>query len=189
MCLLGIAFRQFEDAPLLILANREEEWDRPSTGPAIMPRQVGFPAWVGGTDRLAGGTWLGVNEHGLVVAVTNRPKQSLPPEPPSRGLLCRSLLRFANVPAASEHAWQELRSGQFAGCNLILVSRDQGVVIHAGDELGRVALSPGLNLITNGDLEDPRDRRIARVRRTRPPRRVPGICQSRDRFFNHSRPR
>src|SRR5438552_3923058 len=78
MCLSGIALRQFEDWPVLVLANREEAYSRPSAGPQIFPRQVDRPAWMGGVDLTAGGTWLGVNELGLFVAVTNR-KKSTPP--------------------------------------------------------------------------------------------------------------
>ena len=37
--------------------------------------------------------------------------------------------------------------------------------MHAGDHLKKLALLPGLQIITNGDLNDPNDRRIALARR------------------------
>ena len=40
---------------------REERFDRPTQYPKI---QSGTPRAVCGTDRRAGGTWLGVNQHG-----------------------------------------------------------------------------------------------------------------------------
>ncbi len=72
MCLLGIAFKRFDRAPLLVLANREEFYARPAAGPQIFGRIGEKPAWMGGVDLLAGGTWMGVNEPGVLVAITNR---------------------------------------------------------------------------------------------------------------------
>jgi hypothetical protein len=57
-----------------------------------------------------------------------------------------------------------LRSGQYAGCNLLIAGSDAAVVVEFGDGLQVTNLSPGLHLITNGPLNDPHDRRIARVR-------------------------
>ncbi|MEC8992263.1 MAG: NRDE family protein, partial [Candidatus Latescibacterota bacterium] len=64
-------------------ANREEVYSRPSAPPAWQQQQRAFAV----TDLQAGGTWLGVSETGVVVAVTNR-RESLPAEDPrSRGHL------------------------------------------------------------------------------------------------------
>ena len=89
MCILAIQYRAAKDAPVLLAHNREERLDRPSLPPRI---QSGKPRVVCGIDRKAGGTWLGVTQHGLAVAVANRPKAVVPAEPRSRGLLCRELL-------------------------------------------------------------------------------------------------
>src|SRR5438046_760258 len=120
MCLLGIAFWQFDEMPLLVLANREEFYARPTAGPLHFPRQGDAPAWFGGIDLAAGGTWLGVNECGLLVAVTNRKKQGPPANPPSRGLLCRSLLMCRESPSALAFALRELHGNRYAGCNLLI---------------------------------------------------------------------
>src|SRR5438105_13771126 len=101
MCLLAIHFQVCDQAPLLIAANREEYYARPSLPPAIQP---GTPRVLCGIDARAGGTWLGVNEHGLVVAVTNRAKPSPPAAARSRGLLCRELLNFRRAGTAIEFA-------------------------------------------------------------------------------------
>ena len=45
MCLLGIAFSQFVELPLLVLANREEFYARPSAGPLLFPRAGESAAW------------------------------------------------------------------------------------------------------------------------------------------------
>ncbi len=165
MCLLGIEFGRFEDFPVLVLANREEFYARPSAGPRLFPRDRENPGWMGGVDLIAGGTWLGVNEFGLIVAVTNR-KKHLPPEnPPSRGLLCRKLLAGRESASVIEKALRELEGNRIAGCNLLIADRDSAIVIEAGDTLKATELPPGLHLLANAELNDPADRRIERVRR------------------------
>jgi uncharacterized protein with NRDE domain len=162
MCLLAILYRVLDDAPLLVAANREEYFDRPALPPSVQP---GRPRVLCGLDRRAGGTWLGVNEHGLIVAVTNRAKTHVPPDPPSRGLLCRRLLEFEDAEAAAEFGLAELATGRYAGANYVCVDAAAGFVLHGGDRVEQVALQPGLQIITNGDLNDGGDRRIALARR------------------------
>src|SRR5262245_12126371 len=165
MCLLGIAFRQIDGWPVLVLANREEFYARPSMGPKYFPREGEMPAWLGGTDLVAGGTWLGVNEYGLLAAVTNRQKQSLPENPPSRGLLCRSLLGYRDAATAAAAAVAELETNRYAGCNLLIANGDGAIVIEAGDVLKATRLKPGLHLVTNGAFDAADDPRIHRVRK------------------------
>ena len=83
MCLLALFFRVAEDAAVVVGANREEAYARGGTPPQVLE---GPPRAVAGLDPTAGGTWLGVNGHGLLVAVTNRPKSEAPAQPRSRGL-------------------------------------------------------------------------------------------------------
>ena len=100
MCLLSIFHRTLPGAPLLVAANREEFFDRPFLPPHIEGRGARFLA---GVDIRAGGTWLGVNEHRVVAAVTNRAKTSPPERPRSRGLLCRDLLECATAQEAPSY--------------------------------------------------------------------------------------
>ena len=69
MCLIVLFTRQFDTCPLVLGANREERYGRPSTAPRWLG---GTPDVFAGQDQIAGGTWLGVNGHGVVVAITNR---------------------------------------------------------------------------------------------------------------------
>jgi uncharacterized protein with NRDE domain len=85
MCVLAMLL---EPGRLLVAANRDERVDRPSAPPAEVE-----PGVVAGRDLLAGGTWLGVNSHGLFVALTNRKIPASTPDAPSRGLLAREALR------------------------------------------------------------------------------------------------
>ena len=90
MCILAIQYKLVPDTPILVAANRDEAFDRPSAVPSI---QSGKPRVLCGVDQTAGGTWLGVNQHGLFAAACNRMKMSAPASPRSRGTLCRELLR------------------------------------------------------------------------------------------------
>ncbi|MFO0043801.1 MAG: NRDE family protein, partial [Pseudomonadota bacterium] len=66
MCLLALAWRERQDWPLLVAANRDEFHHRPAAPLARWPE--GFLA---GRDLAAGGTWLGARPDGRFAAVTN----------------------------------------------------------------------------------------------------------------------
>jgi uncharacterized protein with NRDE domain len=91
-----------KDFPVLVAANRDEHYDRPSAAPHQWSTE---PRIVAGEDLLAGGTWLGINEHGLLVGILNR-RANAEPDPllksrtRSRGLLCLDLLSFNSAAAA-----------------------------------------------------------------------------------------
>src|SRR5438270_332777 len=156
MCLLALLYRVTNDAAVVVAANREEFYARRGDPPR---RLDGVPA-VGGVDPMHGGTWLGVNAHGLLVAVTNRSRSQLPASPRSRGLLARELLGFASAAQASRHAAQVLDAGGYAGCNFLCVDRREAVVIQAGDWLRIRPLPPGVHVLSNRDVNDPTDLRV-----------------------------
>jgi uncharacterized protein with NRDE domain len=160
MCLLALFYRVVDDAPLVVGANREEFYNRPADPPRILE---GPARAVAGMDRMASGTWLGVNEGGLVVAVTNRPRSQLPPQPRSRGLLARDLLGCRSAREAIDLATRELDQGRYAGCNILCADTERLVVFQAGDWLRIQHLPPGLHVLTNGDINDSRDARLAYV--------------------------
>src|SRR5262245_43132324 len=158
MCLLALFFRAVKDAPLVVGANREERYDRPGAPPHLLDGPCRAAA---GVDPQAGGTWLGVNDRGVLVAVTNRPKLQPPAHPRSRGLLARDLL--LNCPRAAdavEAAKCELSDNRYAGCNLVVADRERAVVLHAGDWLSVWPLPPGLHVLANRDINQEGDARV-----------------------------
>jgi uncharacterized protein with NRDE domain len=70
MCLLIVCSRVVDGFPLVVAANRDERLDRPAEAIALL--QAADPAVLGGHDLLAGGSWLAVNEHGVVAGLTNQ---------------------------------------------------------------------------------------------------------------------
>jgi uncharacterized protein with NRDE domain len=160
MCLLALLNRVTEGAALVVGANREEAYSRGGLPPQFLE---GVSA-VGGVDPTHGGTWLGVNAQGVLVAVTNRPKSAVPTEPPSRGLLVRDLLRCPTAGLAVQQATERLQSASFAGCNLLCADESEAVLVHAGDWLRARPLPPGIHVLANSDVNDPTDRRVTHAR-------------------------
>lgn len=158
MCLVALFFRVVEDAAVVVGANREEFHARPGEPPQILDGPLKS---VGGRDPHAGGTWLGVNERGVLVAVTNRRKTHIPAPALSRGQLVRDALGCATAAAAVELATRALEQDRYAGCNLIVADAERAVVLQAGDWLRVRPLPPGLHVVANGDVNDESDGRVA----------------------------
>ena len=162
MCLLAIQYRLDEQTPILVAANREEFYDRPSSPPSI---QSGKPRVLSGLDQQSGGTWLGVNQYGMFVGASNRRKLIPPIAPRSRGTLCKDLLRCASAQEAMHLAMEELATNRYEGVNFVIADAESGWVVHGGDEPNVVKLEEGLSVIANRDLNDPRDERVALAHR------------------------
>ena len=101
MCTLIILRRPKKDWPVLIAANRDEMksrlWDPPAR------HWPDRPDTVAGRDRLAGGSWLGHNDHGIVAAILNRHGTLGPAnDKRSRGELVLDALEHANASDATE---------------------------------------------------------------------------------------
>ncbi len=162
MGIIAIQYQTANDSPLLAAFNREERISRQCTPPRI---QSGRPRVVCGIDRNSGGTWAGVNQHGLFIAVVNCPKRNVAYEPRSRGLLCKELLASKNAEEALEKAVRELSSGCYGGGNFLCVDRVSGGVVYGGDEVEQERLRPGLHLLSANRLDDFHDPRQEFVRR------------------------
>ncbi len=94
---MAFYFGMNDDYPLLLAANRDEHYDRPSTAPQVL---LGPLKILAGRDLRVGGTWLGVNEYGLVVGILNRRLNGIEPtrtSARSRGLLCMDLLALKSA--------------------------------------------------------------------------------------------
>ncbi len=162
MGILAIQYRTLSDVPILIALNREELFSRQSLPPKI---QSGRPRVVCGLDRKSGGTWAGVNQHGMFVAAINAPKRNVPYDPRSRGLLCKELLSCATASEAIELAESELKTGVYDGVNFLCVDRTSGGAVYGGNEVGVDFLRPGLHMLTANRMDDRDDPRQEYVRR------------------------
>ena len=90
MCLILLALDAHPDYPLVVAANRDEFYQRPT---AAADFWTDAPTVIAGRDLLEGGTWLGLDRRGRFAAVTNyRQGRREAAAPRSRGHLVRDFL-------------------------------------------------------------------------------------------------
>ncbi|HZP43717.1 MAG TPA: NRDE family protein [Candidatus Binatia bacterium] len=161
MCTLAVYFRVFPSRPVVVAANRDELLARPAAPPTLLRDEP--PRAFGGRDLVAGGTWLGVNDAGLVAGLLNR-RAPAPPDPGrrSRGLLCLDALEARRAREAAARVLRE-PAGHHNPFNLLVVDPEDAVVlVQARDGAPRAAaLEPGVHVLTNLDVNDPTCPRIA----------------------------
>ena len=161
MCLLLLGFKKSAQLPVIVAANRDEFYDRPTEPPQLIADR---PRVLAGRDVRAGGTWLGVNEYGLLVAVTNRhTDQPEQPGLPSRGALCLEALKCDGAEAAAVLAADHSSREPHNPFNLLAVDPDHAFVISNLDGPRPEALSPGWHVIANQALDDVEDPRVTRA--------------------------
>ncbi len=146
----------------MVGANRDEFFGRPAAGPAII--NLEFGAVVAPRDLRAGGTWLGVNQHGLFAALTNRPmhEQELDPQRRSRGLLVLDALRERSAIAAMEK-FEQLPAQAYNSFNLLVADRDSIHAVTYDQTVSRVDLPSGPTVIGNSDPAAPPTPKLARL--------------------------
>ncbi|WP_439134609.1 NRDE family protein [Pseudomaricurvus sp.] len=150
MCLILFALRAHADYPLIVAANRDEYFARPTQFADFWPDH---PDLLAGKDLLAGGSWLGVNRRGQFAAVTNvRNGLDLHTRPESRGELVTQCLL---TPSTTE-ALQQLgkRHDQYNGFNL-LAGHPRQLFYTSNRSLqgGIKELSKGVYGLSNGGLD------------------------------------
>jgi len=162
MCTLILLSRPGHDWPLILGANRDEMADRPWDPPGRhWEDRAGV---IAGRDQLAGGSWLGVNEHGLVAGILNR-QGTLGPQSGkrSRGELVLEALDHADAQVAAD-ALSAIDPTSYRPFNLIIGDNMDIFWLSHRDSssTGRIKiekLPPGLSIFTDlerNDMESPR---------------------------------
>lgn len=136
----------FDEAPIVVAANRDERLDRPSHPPRVTATS---PAVLAPGDERAGGTWIGVNDRRLFAGVTNRWVSADVSADRSRGLLVRDVLESGSVEEAIEVLERAIKSKTYDGFNLLLAERKRAVLAEFDEVLRRRELSPGVHVVVN----------------------------------------
>ena len=156
MCTLVVAWQVFPDAPVTVAANRDESLDRPSEPPAVRAEN---PRIVAPSDGEAGGTWLGYNEFGLFVAVTNRWTDTDLAGERSRGLLVRDALECETAEDAARLTERAVESDEYDGFNLVVADANASLLLEWDGRLRVTNLDPGVHVVMNtgaiGDVTIP----------------------------------
>ncbi len=115
MCLLLVANKVHPKYKLIIAANRDEDYSRPT-------EKAGFwndyPNIAAGRDLKDGGTWLGISKEGKFAAITNFRDLDKKENAPSRGMLTKNFLTGRSSPL--EYS-EELKrnAAEYNGFNLV----------------------------------------------------------------------
>ncbi|MEE8320277.1 MAG: NRDE family protein [Gammaproteobacteria bacterium] len=145
MCLILFSYQQDSDCPLIIAANRDEFYSRPSD-PAGFWEDA--PHILAGRDRLCGGTWLGVDRYGRFSTVANYRDPSVDKTNTlSRGML---VSHFLLGDKTAEHYLRDVKQQchRYNGFNLL--AGDKSGFFYLSGPTGELSsLSPGLYGLSN----------------------------------------
>ena len=151
MCLILFAYNRHPRYRLVLAANRDEFYARPT-------KPLGYwddyPTILAGRDLQAGGTWLGITTDGRWAAVTNyRDPRHTIPGAPSRGDLVTSFLK--STLCASDFLKDLSRaSGQYNGFNL-LAADERKIAYFSNRGNGVAVLGAGVYGLSNSLLDTP----------------------------------
>jgi len=146
MCLILFAYKMQNSTPLVVAANRDEFYTRPTKAAHYWEN---FPDLLAGKDLEAGGTWLGVTKTGRFAAVTNL-ASVIRTAPVSRGGLALDFLN--STQDAGDYA-ASLRKDQYQGFNLVLFDGNSLVYISNGHGEEKRELTPGYYGLSNANLD------------------------------------
>ncbi|MEQ7920032.1 NRDE family protein [Xanthomonas sp. WHRI 1810A] len=150
MCLIVFAWRPSHPQPLVLAANRDEFYARP-TQPLAQWKDA--PQVYAGRDLEAGGTWLGINADGRFAALTNIRNPDQPLGRRSRGELVAQFL--TNDLSMDEYLLAVAdRAGEYGGFNLLVGNREELYFLSAIDPVPR-PLSEGVYGVSNAGLDTP----------------------------------
>lgn len=150
MCFIALAVNAHRDLPLIVCANRDEFYERPTERAHYWRDQ---PSILGGRDALHGGTWLAVDRSGRFSAVTNIRGGTFRPNAPSRGTLVSDYLQGELTP---EQYLSGLRDAlaDYNGVN-VLCGDTEGVWFASSAAPQPIALDDSVNGLSNASLNTP----------------------------------
>ena len=164
MCLIAFAIQARPGLPLLLAANRDEFFDRPTAPLHRWGADAGVEV-LAGRDLRDGGTWLGVSAAGRVAMLTNVRGPDAASGLRSRGELTTRWLQGAHDEPAM--MGREIEPMAYAGFNLVVGDLRRGhwawmsncdpAQPHAGpqSELALQTLGPGVYGLSNASLDTP----------------------------------
>jgi len=152
MCLILIAHRMTEQRPLLVLANRDEFYARPSAAAELWNESPGL---VAGRDLVSGGTWFGARNDrwATVTNIREGLREKKNHNSKSRGWLVRDYLQSEKSPTEFFTSTQPTVD-EFAGFNLLL-GNGQDLWYFSSRDSSIKLLPPGIYGLSNHLLDTP----------------------------------
>ncbi len=151
MCLIVLAYQCHPEFPLIVAANRDEFFLRPTAAADFWSDRTDLLA---GRDLQQGGTWMGVTRAGRFAALTNvRDPKSIQPAAKSRGLIVSDFLMGDDAPATFVNDLEK-RGQHYNGFNVIVADADNLAYFNSATADSRT-LSPGIYGLSNHRLDTP----------------------------------
>lgn len=151
MCLINFSYLKHPNYKLIVAANRDEFYGRP-TAPAHFWQDQ--PSVLAGRDLEKYGTWLGVTKQGRFAALTNyRSPTHMQAKLHSRGKIVSNYLTGNMTPENYIHAIQQ-KSSQYSGFNLLLGDANHLMYYNNIDETN-VHVDTGTHSLSNHFLNTP----------------------------------
>ena len=151
MCIIAFSINEHPDYPLIMAANRDEFYERPTE----------YAHWwdgqqvLAGKDLKGGGTWLGITKTGKVAAVTNyRDPKNIREDAKTRGNLTTNFLIHDDEDIEGYLKQLNAEGGDYNGFNLLLFKGNQG--FHLSNYEGKINhLAVGSHVLSNSLLNTP----------------------------------
>lgn len=151
MCLIAFALNEHPDYPLILVANRDEFYERPTTYADFWKDHSNV---LGGRDLKGGGTWMGVTNSGKIAAVTNfRDPKNISATAKTRGDLTKDYL-ISDIGAQTHLEQVEREAALYNGFNLLLFESGKGYFYsNYGDSIHQI--DQGVHGLSNALLDTP----------------------------------
>jgi len=151
MCLIALAWRAHPACRLIVAANRDEYFGRPSVPAGFWDDHRGVLA---GRDLEAGGTWLGITLGGRFAALTNyRNPAERKTGVPSRGTLVSDFLKGKAGP--SEYVKEVQKAAPSYNGFSLLVGDIDSLWFLSNRGGGPLRVKPGVHGLSNHLLDTP----------------------------------
>lgn len=151
MCLINFHFQQHPVYQLVVVANRDEFYERPTAAAAFWEDDANILA---GRDLLQKGTWMGISKEGRFAALTNYRDPRLPQTGRfSRGEIVRTFLS-SNIEAPEFIDQLAKTRDDYAGYN-VLVGDGNGLFHYNNIFDERNVITAGTHSLSNHTLNTP----------------------------------
>ena len=151
MCLILFSYLQHDTYKLILAANRDEFYERPTQPARPWPEKEGV---IAGKDLKAGGTWMGVQQNGRFAALTN----FRDPAHERNGVVSRGKLVIdffdGKMPPADYLAYVSQQAEEYNGFNL-LVGDTNGFYHYSNRDNNITPVGPGVHGLSNHLLNTP----------------------------------
>lgn len=148
MCLISFAYNVHDSYPLIVVANRDEFYERPTASAHFWADAANILA---GRDLVQGGSWLGISKQGRFAAITNyRDPKLSETGTSSRGEIVQQFL-LSTLSGDDFITQLREKKADYAGFNALLF--DGHVMHHYNNIFDEHNVIPnGVHSLTNGTL-------------------------------------